>query len=207
MTPSLVRCCTPAIALLLTLSGCSEIFGPGTTTVPDGELTIIAVRSDAPALEALEVSFWAKKGEDREVQIRYEYANGTTAKCLRFIVPSDALSRAPNGRHLVTGDSVEIKIQVLDPHLFLFEFNPGRLQFDPKNPARMEVRYTYASLDLNGNGIEGDPEDLAIRERFGLWKQERPGGIWARIGSRRDEDRMELYADINGFTRYALAAD
>lgn len=202
-----VRPFVPALALLLATAGCSEIFGPSTTVVKDGGLTIISVAPDAPPLEALTVSFWAKRGEDREVEIRYVYASGTTGKCLRFVVPANALLRRPDGRRVQEGDSVQITIRVDDPDLFLFEFDPGGVRFDPSRPARLEVRYTYASLDLNGNGIVGDPEDFEIRSRFGLWKQERAGDAWHQIGSSRDEARRELQADITGFTRYALAAD
>lgn len=205
MNRTAVRWIAVAVSLVLS-SGCSEIFSPGIEQVaPDG-LTVIRVDPEAPPLVDTEVSFWAVAGEVREVQILYGYANGTVGKCLRFIVPAGALHRLPGGRIAQPGDSVQIAIRVVDPKLFLFEFDPAGLIFAPGHPARLEVRYRWATADLNGDGAV-DQADAAIRSRFGLWKQERAGEPWQKVGSRRDEAVQELYADIRGFTRYALASD
>lgn len=208
MIRRIVRGVTLAFAVPMTLAGCSDLFGPDAERVEDGELTIIAVDPEAPPLTALQVSLWAVKGEERSVEIRYAYADGSgNGKCLRFIVPGDALDRDAEGNAIAPGDSVQIVIRVENPDLYLFEFDPGGLNFDPDHPARLEVRYRWASLDLDGDGVAGDPDDFEIRSRFGLWKQEHAGDSWEQIGSRRDENQQELYADIDGFTRYALAAD
>lgn len=205
MTRSFVRALLVALTLF-PVAGCSDLFGPGGSTVEDGDLTIISVAADAPPLTATEVSFWAVKGQDREVQIQYRYPNGSLAKCLRFVVPADALLRKPDRTLVARGDSVQITIKVVDPQLFLFEFSPRLLQFDRDDPARLEIRYQWTSADLDGDG-DVDADDAAIRSRFGLWRQERLGEGWQEVPSTRDENSNELHADITGFTRYALAAD
>lgn len=204
MTPARVR--TFAVAGLLSLAGCSEVFSPPDLQVEDGRLTIIRVDPDAPPLDQLEVHLWAVEGERSEAQIVYLYPNGTTGKCLRFVVPEDALLRHPGGRAAVPGDSVRITIRVVDPTLYLFEFDPGGLTFDPERPARLEIRYRWAAADLSGDGVVNERDD-EIRAAFGLWRQERPGEPWIEAGGSRDEEELELHADILGFTRYALASD
>ena len=125
MTRSLVR--TSLVLLtLIPMAGCSELFGPDDRLVEDGELTIIPVASDAPPLNATEVSFWAVKGEHREVQIQYRYPDGSLGKCLRFVVPSNALLRHPNRQLVAAGDSVEITVKVVDPDGTILAQTGGR---------------------------------------------------------------------------------
>ena len=205
MKRSFVRTLFALLTLVATV-GCSELFGPDEPTVEDGDLTIIPVAPNAPPLTATEVSFWAVKGEHREVQIQYRYPNGGLGKCLRFVVPSNALLRHPDRRLVASGDSVQITVKVIDPELFLFEFSPNRLEFDPNQPARLEIRYQLAAQDLDRDG-DVDADDAAIRSRFKLWKQERVGQGWQEVRSTRDDNTNEIQADITGFTRYALAAD
>ena len=62
--------------------------------------------------------------------------------------------------------------------------------------------YQFAHPDFNGDGeVDDDDEDF----EFGWWRQEMPGQHWERIGSVRVHDLTEVRAEIDGFTRYALA--
>jgi hypothetical protein len=174
------------------------------TGVPGERLVFIRTAADAPALEAGEVSFWAVKGESREVEIRYVPLPGasTGERCLRFRVHGDALLRRPDGSAIRTGDSVRITIRVVDYYQFHFEFSPAGLRFDPRRPAELRVSYKFADRDFNGDGVvDGRDEDF----EFGFWRQESPGLPWTRTGSVRVHDLEEVRADLNGFTRYALA--
>ncbi|MEX2571308.1 MAG: hypothetical protein WD737_08370 [Gemmatimonadota bacterium] len=195
------------LSLVVVSTGCDSFLSPeAATVVPDGELPVARVAPDAPPLNATEVSFWAVRGEAREVEIRYATEAGYNGKCLRFVVPAQALLRHADGSVVEPGDSVQITVRVLDPQQFLFEFDPGGLRFDAAHPARLEVRYRWADDDVNGDGAvdDRDAEDL---ERLQLWRQESPGEPWTKLPSTHLAGIQEVHADITGFTRYALASD
>lgn len=174
------------------------------TGVPEDRLVFIRAAPGSPALAASEVSFWAVKGEDADVEIRYQPLPGQSSgeRCLRFRLDDDSLLRHPDGRAIRQGDSVRITIRVVDYEQFHFEFSPAGLRFDPAEPAELRVSYQFADPDFNGDGVvDGRDEDF----EFGFWRQERAGRRWERIGSARLHDLEEVRADLDGFTRYALA--
>jgi hypothetical protein len=89
---------------------------------------------------------------------------------------------------------------VVDNGYFNFEFQPAGLQF--AEPAELRVNYQFAHPDLNGDGeVNDDDEDF----EFGWWRQEMPGQKWEPVGSVRVRNLTEVRAEIDGFTRYALA--
>lgn len=164
--------------------------------VPGDELVFLRAAPGAPALQAYDTSFVAVAGEDQEIRVRYE--NGEDL--LRFELDDDALTRRPDGTPMNEGDTITIRIRVVDAEFFSFEFQPAGLRF--AEPAELRVDYGYADPDLDGDGeVDGDDEDF----QFGWWRQEMPGQEWERIGSVRLDDLTEVRADIDGFTRYALA--
>lgn len=170
---------------------------------PDTDPSLVAVRMkpDAPPLETLDTAFWAVRGQDREVQIRYEDPTYGYGKCLRFIVPAQAL---PAG--VAPGDSVRITVHVTDPRRFEFEFGPSGLRFDPAHPARMEIRYTFADPDLNGDG-RTDAADQQLAQGIAIFRHEHPGDPWERLPTTTDADALEAQAEINGFTIFILASE
>lgn len=186
---------------VLLLASCRDLTSPTQEQVVDeSQLTFVRVDPAAPPLDALEVSFWAVRGEERQVQITYDsgpYGNG---KCLLFRVPEDAV---PLG--VAPGDSVQVTIRVMDASEFRFEFQPQGLQFDPAHPARLEIRYRWADPDFDGDG-DVDPRDLLLSETFGLWKLT-GAETWERVPADRRRDVLEIHAPIVGFTQYALATD
>jgi hypothetical protein len=196
------RTFAPAVlAGAVLLASCRDVTAPLQEQVVDeSELTFVRVDPAAPPLEALEVSFWAVHGQERQVQITYDaglYGNG---KCLLFRVPADAV---PLG--VAPGDSVRVTIRVMDAAEFRFEFQPEGLQFDPEHPARLEIRYRWADPDFDADG-DVDPRDLLLSETFGLWKLA-GGQTWERVAADRRRDILEIHAPIVGFTQYALATD
>lgn len=194
---------TTALALLIAaglVAGCERT----PTGVPGDRLVFIRAAPDAPALETSQVSFWAVKGRDADVEIRYVPLPGQSSgeRCLRFRLDDDSLLRRPDGSAIRAGDSVRITIRVVDYDQFHFEFLPAGLRFDPTSPAELRVSYRFADRDFNGDGVvDSRDEDFD----FGFWRQERAGLPWTRIGSARLHDLEEVRADLNGFTRYALA--
>lgn len=197
------------VAIVFSLPGCADAVGPDeqTPSVSEGQLIFIRAAEDAPPLEDTIVSFWAVSGENREVEIRYlsngKYPGG---KCLTFKVRGNGLLRHPDGRTFARGDSVQITIRVIDPARYLFEFQPAGLKFDPDHPAEMEVSYRWADRDFNGDG-QTDGEDQRIEDAFAIWRQEKRSDPWSRIATVKIKDLEEVRAEIDGFTRYAVASN
>jgi hypothetical protein len=177
------------------LAACEDPSGDN-GAVSGRDLVFLRPAPDAPPLAFTEVSFVAVAGEDEEIRI--DYANGD--ECLRFRLDDDALTRRPNGTAMNEGDTITIRIRVVDNGYFNFEFQPAGLQF--AEPAELRVNYQFAHPDLNGDGeVNDDDEDF----EFGWWRQEMPGQKWEPVGSVRVRNLTEVRAEIDGFTRYALA--
>lgn len=197
-----------AAALALALAACDGGSPTQERPVDETELTFVRFADGTLPLEAASVSFWAVRGRDREGVIRYVPAPGEEEgeEFLAFKVPGGALLRRPDGAPFAAGDSVRITIRVVDPGLFLFEFEPAGLRFDARSPARLEVSYREADRDYDGDGDEDGSDDDFERE-LSFWRQERPGQPWFPVSTLRIEDLEEVEADITGFTRYAVAGN
>jgi hypothetical protein len=177
------------------LAACEDPAG-GRGPVSGDDLVFLRPASDAPPLAADKISFVAVAGQDYDIRIDYE--NGD--ECLRFRLDDDALTRRPNGTRMNEGDTITITIRVVDDGYFNFEFQPAGLRF--AEPAELRVNYQFAHPDYNGDGeVDDDDEDFD----FGWWRQEAPGQGWEEIGSARVNGLTEVRAEIDGFTRYALA--
>jgi hypothetical protein len=86
----------------------------------------------------------------------------------------------------------------------LFELEPTGLKFNPLVPARLKIHYDHAMGDLNDDGSV-DGKDAAIEGTLAIWRQEKPGDPFVRLGSVLAEDLDEAEAELTGFSRYALA--
>ncbi len=168
--------------------------GPG--PVPGEDLVFLRPAPNAPHLTTYDTSWVAVAGQDYDIRLRYQ--NG--GECLRFRLDDDALTRRPDGTRMFDGDTITIRIRVVDQGYFNFEFQPAGIRF--AEPAELRVNYAYAHPDFNGDGEVDDDDDGF---EFGWWRQERPGQDWQRVASVRVHDLDEVRAEIGGFTRYALA--
>jgi hypothetical protein len=158
-----------------------------------------------PQVETLEASFWAVKGQDRELVIRYlPDGPGDGDEFLEFLVPGESLLRRPDGSLFAEGDSVEITVQLSADGRFLVDMQPSGLRFDPEHPAELEVNYLKLDGDLNGDGVV-DQHDDDLRDRLQVWKQERPGDPWRAIGTIHLDDLEQIKGEITGFTGFCIA--
>ncbi len=184
-----------AVLVALSLAGCSDSSSSEPITKPESELEFVPVRSTAPALETTDTSFWAVKGEDRELEIRFQGQGGpgTGSRFLEFKVPASSLLTRPDGTLFQEGDSVEIRVTV-DAGRYVVDFEPSGLRFNASEPAELELDYGEAD------------EGYLVREgEFDAWRQEISNQPWELIDSVQLEELDEIEILLLGFTRYALA--
>jgi hypothetical protein len=178
----------------------------GDSTAPEpqrneSDLHFVRLSTTAPPLGATVVTFWAKRGTDREVRIGYQ---GSSEDYVRLRVGKDALSQRPDGSTIAVGDSVLITMTVIDPTKFLVQFQPAGLRFSASSPARLQFEFNQANRDLDGNGVV-DATDIALETQLAIWRQEVPGLPWVKLSSKVEVEINEVSADLSGFSGYALA--
>ena len=194
------RCSALGLLTMVALAACDDdsqtLSGPDPgDMLPESQLDFVARRSSAPPLVTMDTSFWAVKGEDRELEIRFQGQGGpgTGKKFLEFRVDKNTLLRRPNGAAFQDGDSIEIFVTI-DTVFYLANFEPAGLEFNPTEPAELGLKYDEAEDDF-----------LTRETEFGLWRQENPGDPYVLLGSVQIEDFDEIEAKLFSFTRYALA--
>jgi hypothetical protein len=171
----------------------------------EGELTFI--RFDAAAMGSLptQASFWAVRGEDRQLQMRSAPTpdDEDGEKFLELEIEEETLLRRPDGTAFAEGDSILITVTLDPTGRFLFDFQPSGLVFNPNEPAELKIRYVLADADYDGDG-DIDADDLAFEDLLSIWQRENPGDPFVRLQTFEIDDD-ELEADLNGFTGFALA--
>lgn len=200
-----VRCLLLA-ALAAAVGSCSDSSGPGDdSTKPPGDLSVVPVsQNSAPLFNPVD-SFYAVRGEDRDVRIYFQDdAAQAGEEFMRLRVDAPTLLARPDGTPVLPGDSVLIRVRVVDPTQMLFEFEPAGLKFNPVVPARLKIHYDHAEGDLNDDGSV-DVEDDSIEGTLAIWRQENPGDPFVRLSSVLSLDLDEAEAELTGFSRYALA--
>jgi len=194
------------LAMALAAAACDSD-GSGPAGRPDADLRVVRQDTLAPSLVNPRDSMWAKVGDGRELRIWYrdeETPSDTGEEFLRFEVPGDGLYRRPDGTAFRAGDSILIRVSVVDSARVLFQFEPAGLRFNPEQPARLKIRYVYADKDFDGDGAP-DPDDEAIETLLGLWRQPVAGGSWFKLDAVKFQELDEISANLVGFSRFAVA--
>jgi hypothetical protein len=196
-----------ALPFVLALA-CSDSGGPDDDDVrPPSDLTILRLSDASPPLFNPVESFYAVRGQNREVRIFFEdeeRPGEAGEEYLRFSVDNETLLAYPDGTPFVEDDSVLITVRVVDPARLLFEFDPAGLSFDPNRPAELKIHYNHADDDLDEDG-DVDIDDEALELTLSIWRQESDGDPFVRLGSLLLDALEEIDAELNGFSRYALA--
>ena len=189
------------IIALAALAACGgDSTGPQQITKPTTDLHFLRLSATAPQLQSTVVTFYAVKGQDSEVRVRFK--NGEDF--LRFRVFANSLLQRPDGSAIANGDSVLITITITDPTRLQAEFQPAGLKFSSSNPARLQFEFGEADKDLNNDGVVNGT-DASLIPQISTWRQEVAGGDWLKVGSIVEIEINEVQADIFGFTGYALA--
>ena len=189
------------IIALAALAACAgDSTGPNPITKTTGDLHFLRLSTTAPELQSTVVSFYAVKGQDREIRVRFK--NGEDF--LRFRVFANSLLLRPDGSTIANGDSVQITITITDPTKLQADFQPAGLKFSSSNPARLQFEFGEADKDLNDDGVV-NATDASLIPQISTWRQEVAGGEWMKVSSTVEIEINEVQADILGFTGYALA--
>jgi len=186
-----------AAALALAALGCTDTLGgdgggDGTgDTRAETQLNVLTLRDGVEPAQT-ETSFWAVRGEQAEGSM--ELSNGEDYVRLRL--DDNTLLARPDGRPFLNGDSVLITIRVVNADQLLFELQPEGLRFNPLDPAELRIRYLDAA-ELDAGATDDD--------EINIWRQPTLGDLFERLGTARFKSEGELRADLNGFSRYAVA--
>jgi hypothetical protein len=199
-------------AAALAATACSDSATDGGGGTPPGQLNVLRLQVTAPPLCNDSTGAWfVKNGQDGEIQLDFpvsgqlsDCASGGTEEFARLDVKKLSLMRRPDGTLIGDGDSVFISLKWVGNDSILFEFQPTGLLFDPAEAPELHIRYAQAGPDLNDDGHD-DSEDDSIEQRLDIWRQERPGDPFFRVGTGRSESLKEVEAKLNGFSRFALA--
>lgn len=192
------------LGALALIAACAD--DPGAPDpIPTDQLTFLRLAADAPALASTSESFWAVRGQDREVEIEFVAPVGAQDTFLEFRVRPASLASYPDGSPFVGDDSVFITVTVEDTDPLIVRFAPSGLRFSSVEPARLDLYYRHADPDYDLSGTVDDDDLLIESTLMAIWKQEVPGGPWVRIGGIRDIELDEIEANIHSFTGYAIA--
>jgi hypothetical protein len=189
---------------------CSDSSGPARNggdgdDRPAGELNVVPVAAGSTPLFHASESFYAKRGEDREVRLFFQdETGGQGEEYLRLRVRAGSLLALSDGTPIQEGDSVLITVSVVDPAQMLFELEPSGLTFAPADPAELKIHYSHADGDFNDDGTSNSLDD-AIEATLAIWRQEQPGDPFVRLSTLLELELDEVNADLTGFSRYALA--
>jgi hypothetical protein len=194
-----------SLLVLVVAGACSSASGPASAP-PRASVNFVVQDSTYKPLLSTQGSFYAKVGAARKLRLVYQGSTpiDSGSELLRFEVPTDGLSRKPDGTTFGPGDSIKITITVVDPKKFDFDFQPAGLQFNPNDPARLKIEYRYANHDFNGDG-KIDSTDVRIATLLNLWQREPPDSLWFTFGAVKFADLEEFDANVLSFSQYAVA--
>ena len=198
-------------ALVAALASCSDSTGSGSG---QNNLAVLRLAETAPPLCSDSVGAKFGKdpaGQDQEIALVFplsgnlaDCAGPSTENFLRLKLTSTSLLRYPDGNLIADGDSVFIYVKWVGSDSILFDLQPSGLVFDPQKPAELTIEYGEATNDLNHDG-QVNTEDDTIEHQLDIWRQEKPGDPFVRVGTGKAEDVNEIEAKLNGFSRYAIA--
>lgn len=197
-------------ALLTGVAACADSNGGdgGGNTVPPGQLTFIRLAPTAPALCADTVRFWAKRGVGIEGALVFpevgHTCNESTEDFVRLKLDAQSLLRYPDGTLFQANDSVLITLAWVGNDSILVHLEPTGLLFDPAHPAELKIEYAEVNGDFDDDG-DVDADDDSIEHQIDVWRQPTLLDDYTKVGTAKFEDTDEIEADLNGFSRYALA--
>lgn len=220
-----MRARIPIVAASVWLAACTEGIGPppgplhhlrwspelgtpifaalGSESTAEGPRRAAGVQENV-ILETYQTSFWAERGKDASVEIRYRAADGTWQPYVRLTVPRDALYARPDGSLFNPGEGVLITATV-DPENLIVHFSPTGLVFSQTTPAQLQFWYTGADPDFDTSGAVDETDNYIRYNRLGLWVQEHPGDPWRSLAAAHGFDGKQFTAGLFHFSGHAVS--
>jgi hypothetical protein len=200
---------------LLATAACTDLAGPpadgphgisAALAVVDGRAGvsvgnhILEQAPAAPPLETYELSFWAVRGQDSYVEIRYQgdqvggrgvdpavdrQVGGDVSGevFLSLYIPAKALSRYPDGTKIGKGERVLITISI-DPVDLYVSLEPAGLVFNRRALPLLYLSYNGANPDYDGDGDVDEVDQYIEDNHLKLWCFHYSGGASAEPGMR-----------------------
>lgn len=169
------------------------------TPAPGGSRTLRASR--VLSLNRYTASFWAVRGQSRSVQINYLSATGDTSQPFLNLSATDPAS-APGVGAIAVGDSVLLTVTV-DTLQIGVSLQPTGLQFG--TPAQVQMWYTGANGDFNGDGVVDSVDARIESQLLGLSYREWPTDPWTAIPASHDFTSQSFTALLPHFSEYAIS--
>ncbi|MDH4130323.1 MAG: hypothetical protein OEV95_00790 [Gemmatimonadota bacterium] len=196
------------MALVLALACSDSTSSDGGGTKPPSQLNFLTLAPTAPDLCETSISFWAFRGVGVDTALQFPEPGddclGSREDFLRLKLDQASLKAYPDGTPIQFGDSVLITMSWVGNDSILFHLEPTGLLFDPAHPAELKIDYGEAGDDLDGDG-DIDADDDSVERRLDIWRQPTLADDYQKVGIAKFEDLDEIEADLNGFSRYAIA--
>ena len=207
-----VRARIRLVGLALVALGCTDQAGQLPTAIePLAQVTagsaaphFLQQARTAPRLSTYQTSFWAKRGTQTTVSVRYRLAPGQkyADEFLRFRIPINGLVAGANGVPLDRGDSVQITLTI-DPVLLKVVFQPSGVVFSKSSPAQLAIWYQNADPDLNGDGVV-DAVDQALEEQLAIWSQS-GHEAWRQLSTKKTTTQQYVAAEVQHFSQFGVS--
>ncbi len=184
----------------------AEVAAPLRADGVQAQPLFLSLDPNAPPLAATSASFYAVKGDNRELTMWYRPRVGQTdsTRLLRFRVGNKSLCRRPDGTPIAPGDSILITLTVVDAAKQIVDYQPQGLRFCSGRPAQLNLWYLETNHDYDSDG-DIDGRDAAIERRFAIYGRETVADPWVKLTTIVSSQLDEVEADIRGFTNYVVA--
>jgi len=194
------------LPLVIALGGCGGSTGPGDDDIKDpDQLVFLRLPADHPQLFNTSASFYARTDRSNEAKLYFQTAGGDRGDEFAVLkIDTGTLLASPDGTPYGPDDSVLITMRIVDPDLVQVELLPSGIRFSSSKPAELKLEYEETGGDLDGDG-DHDAEDDEIEQRLSIWRQEKAGEAFVRIGTVKTEGARELRAFLTSFSRYAIS--
>jgi hypothetical protein len=160
--------------------------------------------AEPPQLAEYEASFTAVKGEAGSLRIDYRSTDGQSLPFLLFSLGRESLAALPDGTPLNQGDAVRISVAI-DTSKFVIRFLPKGLTLSEADPARLQIWYTGADQDLDGDGYVDAHDSYIESELLGLWRQQLDTEYWTQTDATQSTTEKEFSGGVINLSGYAVS--
>jgi hypothetical protein len=153
------------------------------------------------SLDRYVATFWAVRGEQRSIQINYaDSVGGTDSAFLRLAI--DDPTYVPGQGYLAPGDSVLITVTVDTANIAVSLEPTGTLFGDP---AQLQIWYSGAGGDLNGDGVVDSTDARIESQLLGLQYREGSDSAWMQFPATQSLSDKSFTTALPHFSEYAVS--